>query len=457
MKSKSGLLNILEALYERDVTTVRHQLHSVDNCVFEIRWRMMVSNIFSGDRLYPRGLQNMAGPQKLSAIQVFIAFLRLGLTSFGGPVAHLGYFREEFVTRRKCLSEHDYADLVALCQFLPGPASSQVGIGIGVSQAGIRGALAAWSGFTLPSAVVLILFAYSITALKGAVAQAGWLHGLKVVAVAVVAQAIWGMAKSLCPDRLRGTLAILAAVFMLAWPSAWGQIAVVVLGGLFGLLFLAMDTIPDQTTLQVPIGRATAVFSIGLFCTLLVGLPILASLVPDHTIALVDRFYRTGSLVFGGGHVVLPLLQTAAVSTGWVDKDLFLAGYGAAQAVPGPLFTFSAYLGAVMKPEPSGWIGGVICLIAIFLPSFLLMLGILPYWEKLRRVNKLRSALMGVNAAVVGLLLAVFYNTIWTSGILSAQDFMLCIIAFGLLTLWKVPPWLVVVVTALGSAVMAAV
>ncbi len=402
------------------------------------------------------GNNTTGGSPKLSALELLAIFLRLGLTSFGGPVAHLGYFHEEFVTRRKILSEHDYADLVALCQFLPGPASSQVGIGIGVSQAGIRGALAGWTGFTLPSAAALILFAYGVTAWSGAVAEAGWLHGLKVVAVAVVAQAIWGMAKTMCPDRPRGTAAILAAVLMLVWPSSWGQIAVILLGGLFGLLLLKTDTIPDHTTLDIPVGRGTAVISIVLFSSLLIGIPVLAGLVSNHSLALVDRFYRTGSLVFGGGHVVLPLLQAATVSPGWVSKDLFLAGYGAAQAVPGPLFTFSAYLGAVMQPGPSGWLGGIICLAAIFLPSFLLILGILPFWERLRRVNAVRSALMGVNAAVVGLLLAVFYDTVWTSGILSSKDFILGLAAFGLLSLWKVPPWFVVVATVLGSVALAA-
>lgn len=397
------------------------------------------------------------GPPKLSALQLLAVFLRLGLTSFGGPVAHLGYFRDEFVTRRSCLSEHDYADLVALCQFLPGPASSQVGMGIGISQAGVRGALAAWAGFTLPSALALILFAYAVSSLGGPVAGAGWLHGLKVAAVAVVAQAIWGMAKSLCPDRERGTAAILAAVLLLAWPTAWGQIVVILSGGLFGLLFLKTDAPPDQVTLQIPISRRFGILNIVLFALLLFGIPIVASLVPNHAVALLDRFYRVGSLVFGGGHVVLPLLQSASVAPGWVGKDLFLAGYGAAQAVPGPLFTFAAYLGAVMQPEPHGWLGGMICLGAIFLPSFLLLLGILPFWEQLRRVTSVRTALMGVNAAVVGLLVAVFYNTVWLSGILSVEDFTLGICAFGLLTLWKVPPWLVVVLSAIGGAVMAAV
>lgn len=396
-------------------------------------------------------------PHKLSAFQVFIIFLRLGLTSFGGPVAHLGYFREEFVNRRKCLSDHSYADLVALCQFLPGPSSSQVGMGIGISQAGMRGALAAWIGFTMPSALALILFAYGITALHGAADQTVWLHGLKVVAVAVVAQAILGMAKTLCPDRLRGSAAILAAAFMLAWPSSWGQILVILLGGLFGLFFLNAETLPDHTSLHVPIRHSVAISSLFIFVFLLVGVPILAGLVPNHAVALFSSFYRTGSLVFGGGHVVLPLLQAAVVPTGWISKELFLAGYGAAQAVPGPLFTFSAYLGAVMQPGPSGWVGGMICLIAIFLPSFLLLFGILPYWEKLRRRKTVRCSLMGVNAAVVGLLLAAFYNPVFTSGILSTKDFILGLAAFGLLSLWKIPPWLVVIATALGGAAFAAI
>ena len=377
------------------------------------------------------------------------------MTSFGGPVAHLGYFRNEFVARRKTLSEEAYADLVALCQFLPGPASSQVGISIGMSQAGIRGALAAWAGFTLPSALALILFGYGVNTLQSAVVHAGWLHGLKVVAVAVVALAIRGMAKALAPDRPRGTMAVLSTVLVLVWPSAWGQIIAILVGGLFGLIILKSDIVPGHSTLHIPINRATAIFCIGLFAVLLFGIPILAGYVHGHTIALIDSFYRTGSLVFGGGHVVLPLLQTAVVSPGWVSKDLFLAGYGAAQAVPGPLFTFSAYLGTVMQPSPSGWVGGAICLTVIYVPSFLLLMGILPFWETLRKEKAVRCALMGVNAAVVGLLLAAFYDPVWTSGILSAHDFILGLIAFCLLSLWKTPPWVVVTITALGGMLAA--
>jgi len=377
--------------------------------------------------------------------------LQLGLTSFGGPVAHLGYFRAEFVERRKTLSEDAYADVVALCQFLPGPASSQVGIAIGISQAGILGALAAWVGFTLPSALAMIAFGYGINTLPGAVNHAGWLHGLKVVAVAVVALAIWGMAKSLTPDRSRGSIAVLAAILVLVWPTAGGQILAILIGGLVGLLILKSSPETGHSALDIPIGRSLALFCLGLFALFLVGVPVLADLVHNHTIALIDSFYRTGSLVFGGGHVVLPLLQTAVVSPGWVSKDLFLAGYGAAQAVPGPLFTFSAYLGTVMQPAPRGWLGGVLCLTAIYIPSFLLLIGILPFWERLRKNVNVRYALMGVNAAVVGLLVAAFYDPVWTSGIISVNDFIMGLTAFSLLVLWKMPPWVVVTVTALGG------
>ncbi len=403
------------------------------------------------DRWYFISLAIMDNSQKLTTFQLFKIFLRLGLTSFGGPVAHIGYFRAEFVDRRRALSDDAYADLVALCQFLPGPASSQVGIAIGISQAGIRGALAAWVGFTLPSALALIMFGYGVNTLHGAVAHTGWLHGLKVVAVAVVALAIWGMAKALAPDRSRGSIAILAAVLVLVWPTAWGQILAILIGGLIGLLALKTDSVSGHSALDIPVGRSTAIFCIGLFAILLLGIPIFAGLVHNHMITLIDSFYRTGSLVFGGGHVVLPLLKTAVVSPGWISKDLFLAGYGAAQAVPGPLFTFSAYLGTVMQPAPSGWIGGAICLAAIYLPSFLLLIGVLPFWERLRNEMTVRHALMGVNAAVVGLLLAAFYDPVWTNGILSVNDFILGLIAFSLLLLWKTPPWVVVVITAIGG------
>ena len=317
-------------------------------------------------------------------LEVLAVFLRLGLTCFGGPVAHLGYFRDEFVIRRRWLDDRSYADLVALCQFLPGPASSQVGIALGLLRARYAGALAAWAGFTLPSAMAMILFGYGIDALGGA-AGSGWLHGLKVAAVAVVAQAVLGMARTLAPDRARATLAVVAAIVVLAMPSVWGQIGAIVLGGVAGMLLFrgGAEIAPDSLPLHV--SRPVGTVLLALFFILLVGLPLLASAMPSHALAVFDAFYRTGSLVFGGGHVVLPLLQASVVPPGWVSNEAFLAGYGAAQAVPGPLFTFAAYLGTVMGPQPNGWAGALICLGAIFLPSFLLVIGALPFWEQLRR------------------------------------------------------------------------
>ena len=391
-----------------------------------------------------------------SAFEVFRIFLRLGLTSFGGPVAHLGYFRTEFVERQKWLSESAYADLVALCQFLPGPASSQVGIGIGLSRAGLRGALAAWMGFTLPSAILLILFALGVASLGDGL-PAGLLQGLKVVAVAVVAQAVWGMAKSLCPDASRATVAVIAACFVLAFPSALGQIGVIVGGALVGLVLIRSKQEVEHEPLPIRIGTRMAVVSLLLFFVFLVGLPLLSALFPNQTLALFDSFYRSGSLVFGGGHIVLPLLQAEVVPTGWVSDSDFLAGYGAAQAVPGPLFTFSAYLGASMSLEPTGWLGGMICLVAIFLPSFLLVIGAIPFWEKLRTSPHTRSALVGINAAVVGLLLAALYHPVWTSAIHAPQDFGLGLVAFAALVFWKCPPWAVVIGGALGGWMVAAV
>ena len=388
-----------------------------------------------------------------NAREVFLVFLKLGLTSFGGPVAHLGYFRSEFVERRRWLDERSYADLVALCQFLPGPASSQVGLAIGLSRAGYLGALAAWAGFTLPSAIALVLFAYSLVGLEGALGT-GWLHGLKVAAVAVVALAVLGMARSLTPDRERATLAVAGAVIALAIPSAWGQIGAIALGGVAGILLLRRSTVTDHASLPLSVSRTTAVFALAAFFGLLFGLPLLASAFPNQGLALFDAFYRAGSLVFGGGHVVLPLLQAEVVPRGWVSNDAFLAGYGAAQAVPGPLFTFAAYLGAVMGPEPKGWLGAALCLIAVFLPSALLVIGALPFWEGLRRQPMAQAALKGVNAAVVGLLLAALYNPVWTAGITNARDFALALVAFLLLFMWQTPPWVVVALSAVGGAAL---
>jgi chromate transporter len=387
--------------------------------------------------------------------EVLAVFLRLGLTSFGGPVAHLGYFREEFVEKRKWLDDRTYADIVALCQFLPGPASSQVGIAVGLSRAGYAGALAAWTGFTLPSAIAMVVFAYGIDALGGA-GGAGWLHGLKVAAVAVVAQAVLAMMRSLTPDRERATIAVVTAVLVLALPSAWILVTTIALGGLAGLMLLQSDAPADHVSLPLVVSRRTGGILLAVFFALLAGLPLLASMTSSHGIKLIDAFYRSGSLVFGGGHVVLPLLKEAVVAPGWLTNDAFLAGYGAAQAVPGPLTTFAAYLGAVMTPQPNGVVGAVLCLAAIFLPSFFLVIGALPFWEQLRRRSGAQAALRGVNAAVVGILLAALYNPVWTSGITSAGDFALAAAAFLLLFMWKTPPWLVVIFCAIGGAVIAA-
>lgn len=380
-------------------------------------------------------------------------FLRLGLTSFGGPVAHLGYFREEFVVRRGWLGERAYADLVALCQFLPGPASSQVGMAVGLSRAGYRGALAAWLGFTLPSALLLILFALGVTRWGEGLAP-GVLQGLKVVAVAVVAQAVWGMARNLCPDPPRLSLMAAAACGALWLPGVWGQVGVIVLGGLAGRFWLRAEVAGEHEGLPLTLDRRVGALWLSLFFLLLVLLPLLVTLWSHQALALFDAFYRAGSLVFGGGHVVLPLLQAEVVPTGWVDGDAFLAGYGAAQAVPGPLFTFAAFLGAAMQQAPTAWLGGLLCLLAIFLPSFLLVAGALPFWEGLRRHPGIQSSLLGVNAAVVGLLLAALYDPVWTSAIRGPGDFALALVALIALSVWKLPPWLVVLACGLGGALL---
>jgi chromate transporter len=357
------------------------------------------------------------------------------------------------VRRRRWLDDKSYADLVALCQFLPGPASSQVGIAVGLLRASYAGALAAWIGFTLPSAVAMVLFGYGMDALGNA-AGSGWLHGLKVAAVAVVAQAVLGMARTLAPDRPRATLAVVAAIIALGMPSSWGQIGAIVLGAAVGAVLLRVDEHLAPAALPLRVSRSVGVALLVLFFALLIGLPLIASAIPLHALKEFDAFYRAGSLVFGGGHVVLPLLQASVVPPGWVDNDAFLAGYGAAQAVRGPLFTFAAYLGTVMGPQPNGWIGALICLTAIFLPSFLLVIGALPFWELLRRRPMAQAALRGVNAAVVGLLLAALYQPVWTVGITNAADFALAVAAFLLLFMWQTPPWLVVILSAAAGALV---
>ena len=393
-----------------------------------------------------------------SVLEVLAVATRLGLTSFGGPIAHLGYFRDEYVVRRRWLDERTYADLVALCQFLPGPASSQVGIGIGTLRAGPLGGLVAWLGFTLPSALALTAFAYGVERFN--VADAGWVHGLKVVAVAVVAQAVWGMARQFCTDRARTTIALLAALAILAVPSAIGQVLVIVAAGVAGWRLFPAETSAPAPTARSPLGRRVGTAAWVLLFSLLLGLPLLRIVLPASSsggLALFDSFYRVGSLVFGGGHVVLPLLQAEVVPPGWLSTDQFLAGYGAAQAVPGPLFTFAAYLGAVRGPMPNGVTGAALALVAIFLPAFLLIFGALPFWDALRARPAFQSALRDINAAVVGILLAALYTPVWTSAILRPADFGLALAALGLLMVWKLPPWAVVIFCALGGALLAAI
>ncbi|WP_019142889.1 chromate efflux transporter [Noviherbaspirillum massiliense] len=386
--------------------------------------------------------------------EVFLAFLKLGLTSFGGPVAHLGYFRAEFVQRRKWLDDKSFSDLIALCQFLPGPASSQVSIALGLGRAGWLGAFAAWVAFTLPSAIALILFASGVTHWAG-LSQSGAVHGLKVVAVAVVAQAVWGMAKSLCPDRPRAGVAIGAALLVLAVPSAAGQIAAIAAGGVIGRWVSKVNHLPAATHRDYGVSKITGAVLLLVFVALLGILPVVAATSHSTVLSAISVFYKAGGLVFGGGHVVLPLLQAGVVPTGWVGNDAFLAGYGAAQAVPGPLFTFAAYLGAVMPSPLGGWGGGLILLAAIFLPAFLLVVGALPFWELLRQRDAVQRATAGVNAAVVGVLAAALYDPVWTSAIHMRSDFGLALAAFGLLVYGRVSPVIVVILSALAGWAMA--
>lgn len=386
--------------------------------------------------------------------EVFQAFLALGLTSFGGPVAHLGYFREAFVVRRKWMSEQAYADLVALCQFLPGPASSQVGMAVGLRRAGYIGMLAAWAAFTLPSAILIVAFAFGAAAV-GAESGAGWIEGLKAAAVAVVAHAVLGMARSLAPDRERGTIAVLGMIIAMLIPAAIGQVAAILAGGLIGLALLRAPEFGNgvHEDLGVTVGKRAGAAFLLVFLVLLIVLPALAAATGDGALRMADSFYRAGSLVFGGGHVVLPLLQAETVETGLVSREAFLAGYGAAQAVPGPLFTFAAYLGAVHESWPDGIVGALLALVAIFAPSALLVLGGLPFWDALRTSPTARRALMGVNAAVVGLLAAALYDPVFSEGITSSTSMAIAAVSFVALAVWTVPAWAVVVMAgALGWA-----
>lgn len=383
-----------------------------------------------------------------SVLEVLTVSLRLGLTSFGGPIAHLGYFRHEYVERRRWLDEATYGDLVALCQFLPGPASSQLGIAIGARRAGIIGGLVALLGFALPSAIALVLFGLLTTSVD--LSTAGWVHGLKLAAVAVVAQAVWAMSRSLTPDWPRRGLAILAAVVALAWTTALSQVAIIAAGALIGRFLPASPALATTGPEPSPVSRRVGIIALTLFVALLVGLPALRAF-GGQPVALFDAFYRAGSLVFGGGHVVLPLLNTSVVAPGWVTNEQFLAGYGAAQAVPGPLFTFAAYLGTVSGPAPNGLAGATIALTAIFLPSLLLVVGALPFWDWLRRSLGFRRALAGTNAVVVGILLAALYTPIWTSAVAGPIDVLVAGGALALLLTGRVPPIAVVGLTALAG------
>ena len=385
-----------------------------------------------------------AAPDDRRPWSIFLIFLRLGLTSFGGPVAHLGYFRQEFISRRGWLSEAAYAELIAIAQFMPGAASSKVGMAIGLSQAGYRGALAAWLGFTLPSALLLMAFAYGL-AMEGGDLASGALHGLKIVAAAIVAQAVWGMARALCPDTPRRVLMLLAAGVALLVPGAVGQLAVIIGAGLLGVAVLKSKTPAVADSLPIAISRRAGALWLVIFVSLLAGLPLLAHVLDSPLVSLFEVFYRTGALVFGGGHVMLPLLQAEVVPNGWLSNDLFLAGYGATQAVPGPLFTFAAFLGTAI----AGVLGGVLCLLAIFAPSFLLLVGVLPFWARLRTRPRLQAAMAGVNAGVVGLLLATLYQPVGTGAVSNLLDFALVLLALLALMAGKLPPWLVVVTGAL--------
>jgi len=392
--------------------------------------------------------QNHANRGFKSLLEILFVSTRLGLTSFGGPIAHLGYFHEEYIRRRKWMDEKSYADLVALCQFLPGPASSQVGIGIGVMRAGVLGGIVAFIGFTVPSVIAMILFALILRGLD--IGHAGWIHGLKIVAVAVVAHAILGMAQKLTPDLKRKAIGLFALVCTLLWQTAYTQVGIILLSALFGYLLYRQHKENEEARIHFPVSRGFGLICLTLFFGLLILLPILREVTSLNWIAMFDSFYRSGSLVFGGGHVVLPLLEREFVPTGWLSKEAFLAGYGAAQAVPGPLFTFAAYLGAILN----GWQGGLVAAVGIFLPAFLLILGTLPFWDALRRNPKIKGALMGVNAAVVGILIAAFYHPIWTSSILAPLDFAFAAILFSMLVYWKLPPWVIVLTGAIGGSII---
>jgi chromate transporter len=406
------------------------------------------------------GLTTSRSTRLGAALEVLVVFLKLGLTSFGGPIAHIGYFRREFVEQRRWLDDETFTDLVALCQFLPGPASSQVGFSIGLLRGGWLGGLAAWCGFTLPSVALLLGFAAMAPSLDGAIGG-GLIHGLKLVAVAVVAQAVWDMAQRLCPDRRRATIALIAIATLSVLTTIYAQLIVIGIGAVLGLALCQTKELPagrqlHTHTAEIRVPRVVGALALAVFCLLLFGLPALVGLHSGQAVKVFEGFYRSGALVFGGGHVVLPLLQQQTVATGWVTSNDFLAGYGAAQAVPGPLFTFAAFLGWMMAATPNHWTGALLATAGIFLPGLLLVLAALPYWQSLRARPSMTALLSGVNAAVVGLLATALYSPVWTSAVLSQIDFAIATIGFFLLTRWKVPPLAVVVFCAAAGIAEAA-
>ena len=398
---------------------------------------------------------NESQSRLVNLLTIFVVALRLGLTSFGGPIAHIGFFRQEYVENRRWLSERRFSDLVALCHFLPGPTSSQVGIAVGITRGGLLGGVLAWIAFTAPSAALLIAFGFGMTEFDNLL-EGEWLIGLKIAAVAVVAQALWGMSTTLAPDKTRATVAVLAAVAILLSPLAISIVVVILIAGAYGWWRFRhyVDESPTEDfAYDIPKSAGIAVAVV--FVALLVGLPLARFFLDVDVLAIFDGFFRSGSLVFGGGHVVLPTLETEVVDNGWVSTEQFIAGYGASQAIPGPLFTFSAYLGTVMDIGPGGISGALIALVAIFLPSFLLVIAILPFWNQLSRASNFRAALVAINAAVVGILAAAFFEPVWTSSIKEPKDFALAAVAFGLMMFWKLPSWLVVIICAAAGAGLA--
>ncbi|MCU9612858.1 chromate efflux transporter [Caldibacillus lycopersici] len=382
--------------------------------------------------------------KRMQLLEIFIVSLRLGITSFGGPIAHLGYFQQEYVRKRKWLDDRAYADLIALCQFLPGPASSQVGISIGMLRGGLLGGVISWLGFTLPSVIALILFATIIQSFNGSDVP-GWIQGLKIVAVAVVAHALYNMGKSLTPDHIRISIAFLSAIIIFVFPFAWIQLVVILIGAIIGLCLFRTQVLEESKPITLVFGKKLGASSLILFFLLLIGIPIIYRFVPNFHLGLIDVFYRVGSIVYGGGHVVLPLLEKEVVSTGWITAESFITGYGAAQAVPGPLFTFASYIGTIA----GGISGGIVATIAMFFPSFLLVVGVLPFWNGIRNNMIFRAALTGVNATVVGLLLAALYDPVFTSAIIGPIEFSIALFSYAMLVFWKLPPGIVVLLTAL--------